>query len=89
MTRPIRIAILGSTGRLGRAITAAILDSSDCQLVGAMVRSESSFAGHDIGEILERARSADPVPPRFTRFFFLHEKWRDSGMHERADLVEF
>ena len=54
MTRPIRIAILGPTGRLGRAITAAILDSSDCQLVGAMVRSESSFAGHDIGEILER-----------------------------------
>ena len=42
-----------------------------------------------IGEILERARSADPVPPRLTRFFFLHEKWRDSGMHERADLVEF
>lgn len=54
MTRPIRIAVLGPTGRLGRAISSTILDSSDCQLVGALVRGESRFAGHDIGEILER-----------------------------------
>ena len=54
MTHPVRIAILGPTGRLGRAISSALLDSPDFQLVGAVVRAESRFAGHDIGEILER-----------------------------------
>lgn len=51
----ISIAVLGPTGRLGRAICGAIIDAPDCSLVGAVVRAESRHVGHDIGELLDRA----------------------------------
>lgn len=51
----ISITVLGPTGRLGRAICEAVLEAPDCRLAGVVVRAESRFAGHDIGEILERA----------------------------------
>lgn len=51
----ISITVLGPTGRLGRAICAAILDAPDCRLNGVVVRAESRHAGHDIGDLLERA----------------------------------
>ncbi|WP_291843775.1 4-hydroxy-tetrahydrodipicolinate reductase [Maricaulis sp.] len=49
MTSPIRVAVLGPTGRLGSAICRALLDNPDFALAGAVVRAESSAAGEDIG----------------------------------------
>jgi len=50
----IKVTVLGSTGRLGRAICAAVLDAPDMKLVGAIVRSQSSYLGEDIGVMLDR-----------------------------------
>tara|TARA_R110000868_G_scaffold45045_2_gene149853 strand:- start:20987 stop:21814 length:828 start_codon:yes stop_codon:yes gene_type:complete len=55
LTRPTKVTILGPTGRLGRALCNAVLDSRDFTLVGAIVRSESPAVGQDIGEMLDRA----------------------------------
>lgn len=55
MNPTIKVTILGPTGRLGRAICAAVLDAPDMQLVGAIVRSESPRVGQDVGEMLGRA----------------------------------
>lgn len=52
-----RVTVLGPTGRLGRAICAAVLDTPDLDLVGAIVRSQSPYLGEDIGEMLDRERS--------------------------------
>lgn len=57
MTSPIRVTVLGPTGRLGSAICHALLDSPDFSLVGAVVRAESPACGVDIGTWLER----DPI----------------------------
>ena len=57
MSEVIKIAILGPTGRLGRAITNAVIDQSGFKLVGAVVRSESGMAGTDIGDLLRRANT--------------------------------
>ena len=49
MTSPIRVTVLGPTGRLGSAICQAVLDSPEFSLVGAVVRAESSAVREDIG----------------------------------------
>lgn len=54
MKPAINITILGPTGRLGRAICAAVLDHAELKLVGAIVRAESPRVGQDIGEMLGR-----------------------------------
>jgi 4-hydroxy-tetrahydrodipicolinate reductase len=53
----IKIAILGPTGRLGRALCNAVLDHDRFKLVGAVVRSESGLNGQDIGALLNRDRT--------------------------------
>ncbi len=53
----ISIAILGPTGRLGRAICEAVLASPDTRLSGVVVRAESRHVGEDLGVLLER----DPI----------------------------
>ena len=50
----IRVCIAGATGWTGRAVTGAILASSDFQLVGAVARRH---VGVDIGEALEQGRA--------------------------------
>jgi 4-hydroxy-tetrahydrodipicolinate reductase len=45
----IRVCVAGATGWTGRAVTDAILASSEFQLVGAIARRQ---AGRDIGEVL-------------------------------------
>ena len=50
----IRVCVAGATGWAGRAVTGAILASSDFQLVGAMARRH---VGVDIGEALEQGRA--------------------------------
>ena len=54
MKPSIKVTVLGSTGRLGRAICAAVLDAPDMKLVAAIVRSQSSYLGEDIGVMLDR-----------------------------------
>ncbi|WP_417484775.1 4-hydroxy-tetrahydrodipicolinate reductase [Maricaulis salignorans] len=49
-----KVTVLGPTGRLGRAICAAVLDAPDMELVGAIVRSQSAFLDEDVGEMLDR-----------------------------------
>lgn len=50
----IRVCVAGATGWTGRAVTGAILASSDLQLVGAIARRQ---VGVDIGEALGHGRA--------------------------------
>lgn len=50
----IRVCVAGATGWAGRAVTGAILASSEFQLVGAIARRQ---AGVDIGEALHHSRA--------------------------------
>jgi 4-hydroxy-tetrahydrodipicolinate reductase len=50
----IRVCVAGATGWTGRAVTGAILASSDFQLVGAIARRK---VGVDIGEALGQGRA--------------------------------
>lgn len=52
MSTPIKTVILAPSGRLGRAITQAVIDHTDFQLTGAVVRPQSAFDGQDIGTAL-------------------------------------
>ena len=56
MSQVIKIALLGVTGRLGRAIGRAALQAPDFALAGAVVRAGSPAEGEDIGAWL----SGDP-----------------------------
>lgn len=51
----IRVCVAGATGWTGSAVTAAILESSDFQLVGAIARRQ---AGEDIGEALGHGKAS-------------------------------
>lgn len=50
----IRVCVAGATGWAGRAVTGAILGSSEFQLVGAIARRQ---VGVDIGEVLNHGRA--------------------------------
>ena len=50
----IRVCVAGATGWTGRAVTGAILESSEFQLVGAIARRQ---VGVDIGEALDHGRA--------------------------------
>src|SRR5438477_11931599 len=50
----IRVCVAGATGWAGRAVTGAILASSEFQLVGAIARRQ---VGVDIGEALGHSRA--------------------------------
>ncbi len=50
----IRVCVAGATGWTGRAVTGALLGSSDFQLVGAIARRQ---VGVDIGEALRSWQS--------------------------------
>ena len=47
---PVRIAILGATGRMGHSLLRAILDSTEFELVGATASAESPVLGRDAGD---------------------------------------
>jgi 4-hydroxy-tetrahydrodipicolinate reductase len=49
---PQRIAIAGSTGRMGRALIEALAQAGDFQLKAALERSDSPFLGKDAGELV-------------------------------------
>ncbi len=48
---PVRIAVFGATGRMGRSLIQAIHDSTEFELVGALASSESPALGSDAGEV--------------------------------------
>jgi 4-hydroxy-tetrahydrodipicolinate reductase len=47
---PVRIAVLGATGRMGRSLIHAIHESTEFELVGALASPESPALGSDVGE---------------------------------------
>jgi 4-hydroxy-tetrahydrodipicolinate reductase len=57
MASPLRIAVCGATGRMGRAVTRLCQESNDLQLVGACASSEDPDLGEDAG-VLAGARGA-------------------------------
>jgi 4-hydroxy-tetrahydrodipicolinate reductase len=48
----LRIAIAGSTGRMGRTLIEAVLDAGDLRLVAALDRAGSPEIGNDCGQFL-------------------------------------
>jgi 4-hydroxy-tetrahydrodipicolinate reductase len=48
----IRFAIAGASGRMGRTLTEAILNSPDAKLAGALDVPGSAFLGKDAGELI-------------------------------------
>lgn len=49
---PQRIAIAGTSGRMGRALMEALAQAGDFQLKVALERSDSPFVGKDAGELV-------------------------------------
>jgi 4-hydroxy-tetrahydrodipicolinate reductase len=49
---PQRIAIAGSTGRMGRALIEALAQAGDFELKAALERSDNRFLGKDVGELV-------------------------------------
>jgi 4-hydroxy-tetrahydrodipicolinate reductase len=47
----LRIAIMGASGRMGRALIAAVHSDSIASLAATIVRSKSKFVGSDIGSL--------------------------------------
>ena len=52
---PLRIALAGVTGRMGRMLVEAVLDTADCRLVGALDAPGSPQLGQDAAAFLGRA----------------------------------
>ena len=52
---PLRIAIAGATGRMGRMLIEAVLDAPDCALAGALDLPGSPQLGQDAGAFLGRS----------------------------------
>ena len=50
MAQPLRIVVAGATGRMGRALIAAIAERQDMTLTGALVPATSANLGGDAGE---------------------------------------
>jgi len=55
VSAPLRIAIAGASGRMGRMLVEAVLDASDCALSGALDVAGSPALGQDAGAFLGRA----------------------------------
>lgn len=55
MTPPVlRVAIAGASGRMGRMLVEAVLQSADCALAGVFDRAGSAVVGQDAGAFLGR-----------------------------------
>jgi len=52
---PLRVAIAGASGRMGRMLVEAVLDAPDCALAGALDIAASPQLGQDAGAFLGRA----------------------------------
>ena len=54
MTAPLRIAVAGASGRMGRMLIEAVLAAPDCQLAGALDITGSPALGQDAGAFAGR-----------------------------------
>jgi 4-hydroxy-tetrahydrodipicolinate reductase len=64
---PVRVAVLGAAGRMGREICRAALESEECELAGGTVRPGSDDLGADLGELCGAGRAgvaATEDPPQ-------------------------
>jgi 4-hydroxy-tetrahydrodipicolinate reductase len=65
-TGPVRVALLGATGRMGQSLVRAIHDSTEFELTGALASASSPSLGSDAGLVAGLARplgvavSSDP-----------------------------
>ena len=50
--QPLRIAIAGASGRMGRMLIEAVLAAPDCRLAAALDREGSAALGQDAGAFL-------------------------------------
>jgi len=49
--RPMRLVVVGASGRMGRELIRTIAANHNVRLVGAIVRPDSAWLGHDCGEM--------------------------------------
>jgi 4-hydroxy-tetrahydrodipicolinate reductase len=47
----IRMGVIGCTGRMGRMLVATIVGAEDCVLAGGCASANSTFLGHDLGDL--------------------------------------
>jgi 4-hydroxy-tetrahydrodipicolinate reductase len=52
---PLRVAVAGASGRMGRMLIEAIADAADCVLAGALEIAHAPALGHDAAAFLGRA----------------------------------
>ena len=57
----LKIAISGSTGRIGKALIKAIGQNEDFELVGGVAGQENQNIGKDLGEIAEVEKIGVPL----------------------------
>lgn len=50
------IVIVGASGRMGRALIEAVIETGEATLVGATVRPGSTLSGADVGELVGKGR---------------------------------
>lgn len=55
ISSPLRIAIAGASGRMGRMLIEAVLNAPDCELAGALDISGNPALGMDAGALLGRS----------------------------------
>lgn len=60
---PLKLGIMGASGRMGRMLIEATLDNPDTTLGGAYVRSISSLIGADAGEFIGGERIGVALAP--------------------------
>ena len=51
---PIRVAVAGTGGRMGKMLVEAVIDAPDCELVGALEVAGAPALGRDAGEAIGR-----------------------------------
>ena len=51
---PLRIAVAGASGRMGRMLVEAVLGAADCRLAGALDIAGSPALGQDAAAVLGR-----------------------------------
>jgi len=49
---PMKFAVAGATGKMGKMLIETILRTPNAQLTGALEHSSSGFLGHDAGAFL-------------------------------------
>ncbi|MBE59184.1 MAG: 4-hydroxy-tetrahydrodipicolinate reductase [Gammaproteobacteria bacterium] len=57
----VSIVIAGASGRMGRALVEATIETIDAELIGGTVRSGSSLVGADAGELVGKKKIDAPI----------------------------